>query len=33
MLPGGIVGAILGWATQRYGKPARPAGVPVTALF
>jgi hypothetical protein len=25
MLPGSIVGAILGWATQRYGKPA-PAG-------
>jgi hypothetical protein len=23
MLPGSIVGAILGWATQRYGKPAR----------
>jgi hypothetical protein len=22
MLPGGIVGAILGWATQRYGRPA-----------
>jgi hypothetical protein len=28
MLPGSIVGAILGWATQRYG---RPAGVPRTA--
>ena len=23
MLPGGTVGAILGWATQRYGRPAR----------
>jgi hypothetical protein len=22
MLPGGVVGAILGWATQRYGRPA-----------
>ena len=23
MLPGAAVGAILGWATQRYGRPAR----------
>ncbi len=22
MLPGSIVGAIVGWATQRYGRPA-----------
>jgi hypothetical protein len=25
MLPGAAVGAILGWATQRYGRPAAPA--------
>ena len=28
MLPGAIVGAIVGWATQRYGTPA---GTAVTA--
>ncbi|HYO76892.1 MAG TPA: hypothetical protein VE010_10555 [Thermoanaerobaculia bacterium] len=27
MLPGGTVGAILGWATQRYGRPAPSRGV------
>jgi hypothetical protein len=32
MLPGGIVGAILGWATQRYGRPVT-TGAPVTALL
>ncbi len=26
MLPGSIVGALLGWATQRYGKPSSPRG-------
>ena len=30
MLPGSIVGAIVGWATQRYGVPAR-SGAPVQA--
>jgi peptidoglycan/LPS O-acetylase OafA/YrhL len=25
MLPGGIVGAIIGYATQRYGEPSQPA--------
>ena len=35
MLPGSIVGAILGWATQRYGKPAatRSAVATATMLF
>jgi hypothetical protein len=34
MLPGGIVGAILGWATQRYGRPAVPRNaVAATAMF
>jgi hypothetical protein len=23
MLPGSVLGAVMGWATQRYGKPAR----------
>jgi hypothetical protein len=32
MLPGGTVGAILGWATQRYGQPVRRSGVAV-AMF
>lgn len=32
MLPGGTVGAILGWATQRYGKPARSATAAMTAM-
>ncbi|MGZ5476121.1 MAG: hypothetical protein ACXW29_07070 [Thermoanaerobaculia bacterium] len=27
MLPGSIVGAIVGWATQRYGRPGRSAAV------
>lgn len=27
MLPGGTVGAILGWATQRYGRPPARSGV------
>ena len=25
MLPGGIVGAVIGYATQRFGRPAQPA--------
>ena len=29
MLPGAIVGAILGWATQRYGRPAGRGAVAV----
>ena len=34
MLPGGCVGAILGWATQRYGRPAVPRhSVAATAMF
>ena len=35
MLPGGAVGAILGWATQRYGRPARtaPRGAAVVAML
>ena len=31
MLPGSIVGAILGWATQRYGRAAAPARAATTA--
>lgn len=31
MLPGSIVGAILGWATQRYGRPAASARPAATA--
>jgi hypothetical protein len=33
MLPGSIVGAIVGWATQRYGKPAAPKAVTAAALI
>jgi hypothetical protein len=33
MLPGGVVGAILGWATQRYGKPAVPRNAMATAAI
>lgn len=34
MLPGGTVGAILGWATQRYGRPASARHAAVTlAMF
>lgn len=34
MLPGGAVGAILGWATQRYGRPATSRNaVAATAMF
>lgn len=33
MLPGGTVGAILGWATQRYGKPVRASGAAAAALM
>ena len=32
MLPGGTVGAILGWATQRYGRAASRSGVAANAL-
>ncbi len=32
MLPGGTVGAILGWATQRYGRPAGAARGAVAGL-
>ncbi|HEV3486606.1 MAG TPA: hypothetical protein VG106_14440, partial [Vicinamibacterales bacterium] len=31
MLPGSIVGAILGWATQRYGRPASSRGAAAAA--
>lgn len=30
MLPGSIVGAIVGWATQRYGRPARGSAAAAT---
>lgn len=34
MLPGSIVGAIVGWATQRYGRPARgTAAATIAAIF
>lgn len=34
MLPGSIVGAIVGWATQRYGRPGRgTAGATLAAVF
>ena len=34
MLPGSIVGAIVGWATQRYGRPARGnAAATLAAIF
>lgn len=33
MLPGGIVGAILGWATQRYGRPATAGRSQAAAAF
>jgi hypothetical protein len=34
MLPGSIVGAIVGWATQRYGRPARgKAAATIAAIF
>ncbi|HSY51354.1 MAG TPA: hypothetical protein VLC46_21295 [Thermoanaerobaculia bacterium] len=35
MLPGSIVGAIVGWATQRYGRPARggTAAATIVAIF
>ena len=33
MLPGSIVGAIVGWATQRYGKPAAPKAATAAALI
>ncbi|HEX2059664.1 MAG TPA: hypothetical protein VHK90_02905 [Thermoanaerobaculia bacterium] len=33
MLPGGVVGAILGWATQRYGRPAAARGAMATAAL
>ncbi len=35
MLPGSIVGAIVGWATQRYGRPARggTAAATILAIF
>lgn len=33
MLPGSIVGAILGWATQRYGKPARVSSAAAAMLL
>lgn len=34
MLPGSIVGAIVGWATQRYGRPVRgTAGPTLAAIF
>ncbi len=33
MLPGGIVGAILGWATQRYGRPATGRSQVATAFM
>src|SRR5688500_8203410 len=32
MLPGSIVGAILGWATQRYGRPAGSVSAAATAV-
>jgi hypothetical protein len=35
MLPGSIVGAIIGWATQRYGRPARggTSAATIVAIF
>jgi len=34
MLPGSIVGAIVGWATQRYGRPVRgTSGATLAAIF
>jgi hypothetical protein len=33
MLPGSIVGAIVGWATQRYGRPARGNGAAALAAI
>ncbi len=33
MLPGGAVGAILGWATQRYGRAPHSRGVAAAALL
>ena len=33
MLPGAAVGAIVGWATQRYGRPASTAVAGATALI
>lgn len=33
MLPGATVGAILGWATQRYGKPARSSASAAVAMI
>ena len=33
MLPGSIVGAIVGWATQRYGRPARGSAATIAAIF
>jgi hypothetical protein len=33
MLPGSITGAIIGWATQRYGRGAQRNGLPATAMM
>ncbi|HEX6158953.1 MAG TPA: hypothetical protein VF111_02230 [Thermoanaerobaculia bacterium] len=33
MLPGSIVGAILGWTTQRYGRPARTRNAAAIAML
>ena len=32
MVPGSILGGVIGWATQRYGQPASRRGVAATAL-
>src|SRR5207237_8593478 len=32
MLPGACVGAIVGWATQRYGQPAGTAGPSISCV-
>jgi hypothetical protein len=32
MLPGSLVGAIVGWATQRYGRPASSGAAATVAL-